>query len=72
MKDALMKVSINLQSMTGKIKDRLQDEEGQDLIEYALIIALIAFGAVTGMKALATGINTAFGTIVTTLNGYLA
>ncbi len=71
MKDALLKLSIKLQSMTGEIKDRLQDEEGQDLIEYALIAALVAFGAVAGMQALAGGINTAFGTIQTRLNGYL-
>ena len=30
------------------------DESGQDLIEYALVAALIAFGAVATMGALAT------------------
>lgn len=72
MKDALLKLSIKLQSMTGEIKDRLQDEEGQDLIEYALIVALIAFAAVTGMQALATGVNAAFNGLATTFGGYLA
>jgi pilus assembly protein Flp/PilA len=38
----------------------LEREEGQDLVEYALVVALIAFGAVAGMNALAGGINTAF------------
>ena len=42
-------------------------EEGQDLVEYALVVALIAFGATAGMGALAGGINTAFNTISTTL-----
>lgn len=42
-------------------------EEGQDLVEYALVVALIAFGAVAGMNALATGINNAFNTISSTL-----
>jgi pilus assembly protein Flp/PilA len=37
-----------------------QDESGQDLIEYALVAALIAFGAVTAMGTLATNINSAF------------
>ena len=32
----------------------------QDLVEYALVVALIAFGATAGMKALASGINVAF------------
>jgi pilus assembly protein Flp/PilA len=39
------------------------DESGQDLIEYALVAALIAFGAVTTMGALATDINQAFSLI---------
>jgi len=38
-------------------------EEGQDMVEYALVVALIAFGATTGMTSLATGINTAFSNI---------
>jgi pilus assembly protein Flp/PilA len=39
------------------------DESGQDLIEYALVAALIAFGAVTTMGTLAGNINTAFSKI---------
>ena len=42
-------------------------EEGQDLVEYALVVALIAFGAITGMGYLATGLNEAFSTIASTL-----
>jgi pilus assembly protein Flp/PilA len=38
-------------------------EEGQDLVEYALILALIALGATVSMKALATAISTEFHTI---------
>jgi pilus assembly protein Flp/PilA len=36
------------------------DESGQDLIEYALVAALIAFGAVGTMSTLANNINSAF------------
>jgi pilus assembly protein Flp/PilA len=39
------------------------DESGQDLIEYALVAALIAFGAVATMQTLADNINTAFSKI---------
>jgi pilus assembly protein Flp/PilA len=46
-----------------KLQNLMAREEGQDLVEYALVVALIAFGAVAGMKQLATGINTAFNTI---------
>ena len=38
----------------------IKNDEGQDLVEYALVVALIALGATAGMKALAGGINAAF------------
>jgi pilus assembly protein Flp/PilA len=40
-----------------------QDEAGQGLVEYALIIALVAFAAVVGMNTLAADINQAFSLI---------
>jgi pilus assembly protein Flp/PilA len=49
----------------------LLDEAGQDLIEYALVVALIAFAATAGMNSLATAINAAFSGIGTTLTGYI-
>ena len=45
----------------------IEDEQGQDLVEYSLVIALVAFGGTTGMRFLATGINHAFSGIATTL-----
>ena len=56
MNDMLLKLSIKMTSL-------IEDEQGQDLIEYALVVALIAFGATLGMKGLANNINDAFGTI---------
>ena len=50
-----------------KFQNLIEREEGQDLVEYALVVALIAFGATAGMGALAGGINKAFQTISTTL-----
>jgi pilus assembly protein Flp/PilA len=47
-----------------------RDEQGQDLIEYALVVALIAFAAVSGMNTVATKINTAFSNIGTKLTTY--
>lgn len=49
------------------VRSLIEREEGQDLVEYALVVALIAFGAVASMNFLATGINTAFSDIATTL-----
>jgi len=53
MKDQLWLLSI-------KIQNFLKDEKGQDLVEYALAVALIALGATAGMNTLATNINAAF------------
>ena len=44
-----------------------KDEEGQDLVEYALVVALIALAATAGMGSLATAINGAFTALSTTL-----
>ena len=60
MKNLIAKLSFAIKSLVR--------EEGQDLVEYALVVALIAFGAVTAMGALAGGINTAFSKISATLS----
>ena len=49
----------------------LKEESGQDLIEYALVVALVAFAATAGMSTLAGGINNAFSTIAGVLNSYI-
>jgi pilus assembly protein Flp/PilA len=46
-------------------------DDGQDLVEYALVVALIAFGAVTAMKGLSSEIKTAFMTISSDLGSSL-
>jgi pilus assembly protein Flp/PilA len=65
MKDKLWKLSIKIQSI-------LKGEEGQDLIEYALVVALIAFAATVGMATLASDINNAFVQIGTKLTSATA
>lgn len=73
MKDLLFKLSFKMYLLKDKmylLKDALQDERGQDLIEYALIVALIALAATAGMGALATAINGAFTSVSTKLTGY--
>jgi pilus assembly protein Flp/PilA len=47
-----------------------RETHGQDLIEYALVAALIALAATAGMTTLAGKINTAFTSIGTTLTSY--
>jgi pilus assembly protein Flp/PilA len=65
MKNKIWLLSIKLQNI-------LKGEEGQDLIEYALVVALIAFAATVGMGALASDINAAFNTIGTKLTAATA
>ena len=48
-----------------------KDEAGQGLIEYVLIIALVAFAATAGMNSLATGINSAFTQVGNILGQYV-
>lgn len=43
-----------------KIQNLLFREEGQDLVEYALLVCLIAIAAITGVNRVATAINTVF------------
>lgn len=42
------------------IENLVRREEGQDLVEYALLIALIAFACTAGMGKLASDINSIF------------
>ena len=60
MNDMLLKLYVKFQDLKSR-------EEGQDLVEYALVVALIAFGATAGMGALAGGINQAFNSVSTAL-----
>ena len=50
------------------INNLVADESGQDLIEYALVAALVGLGAVASMRSLGTAINNAFNSIGSTLS----
>jgi pilus assembly protein Flp/PilA len=65
MNDLMLKMYVKMQTL-------MANEEGQDLVEYALVVALIAFGAVAGMRVLSSEINTAFNTISSELASSLA
>ena len=42
------------------LKELVVEDSGQDLIEYALVAALVGLGAVAAMKGLANSIGTSF------------
>lgn len=50
----------------------LGDESGQDLIEYALVAAILALAAVAGMSTLASNISNAFSTVSSSLSSAIA
>ncbi len=63
MKSVMLKLSAMLR--------QLIREDGQDLVEYALLVALIAFACTSGVGKLATSINSAFsklGSAMSTVN----
>ena len=60
MNNMLIKLYMKFQDLTNR-------EEGQDLVEYALVVALISFGATAAMSTLGTGIQSLFTKISTTL-----
>jgi len=45
------------------IRALVHDESGQDLIEYALVAALIALGAIVSMGSLANQISNEFNSV---------
>jgi pilus assembly protein Flp/PilA len=56
MSELLLKVHFSLRAL-------IASEDGQDVVEYALVVALIAFGGIAAMQSLASGLNIAFDTI---------
>ena len=46
-----------------KMQNLLNNEEGQDLIEYALLVAIIAVAAIAGTQALGTKVSQVFSSV---------
>lgn len=47
----------------------IRDEQGQDLVEYALLIAFIALACIIGLQSLGGAINTTYNSISSSLTG---
>lgn len=60
-----------LSTLTNRIHRLHQDESGQGLVEYVLILALVAFAATAGMNSLASGLNSAFNAIGSLVDAYI-
>ena len=55
--------------MLNTVKRALVNDEGQDLIEYALLAAFIALAAVVAITQLGTAINNIYSRISSTIDG---
>ena len=66
MKNLTLKLYVRMQAL----KDAMRDENGQDMVEYAVVMGLIALGATVAMKGLATTIGTGFTAVGTHLTTY--
>ena len=64
MRDTFLKLYVKGQTLWNTLKE----ENGQDLVEYAAVIALVVLAATSGMSTLANGINAAMGTLSTKIN----
>jgi Flp pilus assembly pilin Flp len=56
-------------SFVATLKSFARRDEGQDLLEYALLVSLIALVAATAVGLAGTQVKTIFNTIATTLGG---
>jgi pilus assembly protein Flp/PilA len=66
MKNTLLKLYVTAQML----REALKDENGQDLVEYGLVLVLVCLAATAGMNTLASGINVAMSNITTKLATY--
>jgi pilus assembly protein Flp/PilA len=55
--------------MTNLAARLVREDEGQDLVEYALLIAFIALACIVGLKSLGTAINKTYQSISSSLSG---
>jgi len=55
--------------LLSKLKDIISLHDGQDLVEYVLLVALMALGATAGMNSLATAVNHVLSTVGSEITG---
>jgi Flp pilus assembly pilin Flp len=66
------KVNTMLLKLYLKFQDLASREEGQDMVEYALVVALLTFGATAATGFLAQGLEKAYNQISSNLSSYVS
>ena len=59
-------------ALFNRLRSFVKDESGQDLLEYALVLAAVLTAVVAGSNTLATSISTAMGTLNTRIQNAIA
>jgi pilus assembly protein Flp/PilA len=60
LRDFMIRIAAQLQSREAQLRSR---EEGQAMVEYALILGLVSVVAIAALTAIGTNVNTIFGSI---------
>jgi pilus assembly protein Flp/PilA len=61
MRDMLLKLYVNFENLA-------RSEQGQDLVEYALLLAVAALAMISGIRGVATTVNTVFSNVSSSLS----
>ena len=56
-----------MKNLITRMRARMRDDSGQDLLEYALLVALIALVAVAAVQTSGQAVNSIFSTVATKL-----
>lgn len=61
-----------MKNMKQLLNSLIKDDSGQDLIEYALVAALVGLGAVAAMKGLSNSVGNTFNSVGNSLTNAIA
>ncbi len=65
----MLHLQIRIHRAYAALRDRLTEEEGQAMVEYALILALIAVVSIVVLQAMGLNVSRIFGNVNNQLSG---
>jgi pilus assembly protein Flp/PilA len=70
MRNSTVQLCLKMPGLRYTLHGLLRNKKGQDLVEYALVLVLIALAAAAGMNTVAQQINAVFTTVGTKVSTY--
>ena len=58
--------------MLARVRRLLSDDRGQDLVEYAMLMAFIALMCIIGLQRLGTAVNNTYNSVSTSLGSSMS